>query len=168
MRSSLLASCALLLGACVGLQPEGPTAVAVVRPISGSQVHGEVKFTQVVTSVRVNVELAALTPGMHGMHIHETGDCSSADGMSAGGHFNPRSLKHGAPDTTDRHAGDLGNVIADEYGKATVELILEGLNVTRGAEGIVGRAVIVHANADDLKTDPAGNSGARLGCGVIE
>ena len=162
------ATCALLLSACATMEPDGPSATAVVRPASGSQVHGEAKFTQVGSRVRVRAEIAGLSPGAHGFHIHEKGDCSAADGMSTGGHFNPQSKKHGAPDAADRHAGDLGNLVADEYGKATLTLMVDGISVGKGANGVIGRGLIVHANADDLKTDPTGNAGGRYGCGVIE
>jgi Cu-Zn family superoxide dismutase len=162
-----LGASALLLAACAGMEADGPSAVATVRPASGTQVHGEVKFTQVGARVRVTGEIAGLSPGPHGFHVHEKGDCSAPDGMSTGGHFNPQGKKHGAPDAPDRHAGDLGNLVANEYGKATLAVTIDGLAVGKGADGIIGRAVIVHANADDLKTDPTGNAGGRVGCGEI-
>ena len=162
------ASCALLLSACATMEPDGPAATAVVRPASGSQVHGSVKFTQVGNRVRVNAEIAALSPGLHGFHIHEKGDCSKPDGTSAGAHFNPHGKKHGGPESAERHGGDLGNLKADEYGKATLSLMLDGISVSKDADGVIGRGIIVHAGPDDLKTDPTGNSGGRLGCGAIE
>jgi len=162
-----LASCALLLCACATVERDGPSATAEIRPASGSQVHGSVKFTQVGTRVRINGEIAALPPGQHGIHIHDKGDCSAPDAASAGEHFNPTGKKHGAPGTSDRHAGDLGNLSADEYGKATLSLMIDGISVGKGTDGVIGRAVVIHAGADDLKTDPAGNSGARVACGVI-
>lgn len=163
-----LAACALLLSSCATTPPDGPSATAVVRPASGSQAHGTVKFTQVGTRVRVDVEVAGLTPGMHGMHVHEKGDCTAPDAASAGAHFNPTAKKHGAPGSTERHAGDLGNITANEYGKSTLSLMVDGISVGKGSDGVVGRGLIVHADADDLKTDPTGNSGGRVGCGVIE
>ena len=162
------ATCAMLLSACASMEPEGPTAVAVVRPASGSQVRGEAKFTQDGSRVRVTAEITGLSPGAHGFHLHEKGDCSAADGMSTGGHFNPQSKKHGAPDTPDRHAGDLGNLNADQSGKATLNMMVDGISVGKGMDGVIGRGLIVHANADDLKTDPTGNAGGRFGCGVIQ
>jgi Cu-Zn family superoxide dismutase len=105
---------------------------------------------------------------MHGFHIHEKGDCSAPDASSAGSHFNPGSKPHGGPSGGDRHGGDLGNLSADNYGTATVKLNVEGISVAQGApNSIVGRALIVHADADDLKTQPTGNSGKRIACGVI-
>jgi superoxide dismutase, Cu-Zn family len=164
-----LAACAIVLSACAtSMQPSGPTATAVMRPASGSQAHGTVKFTQVGTRVRVEAELAALTPGQHGFHLHEKGDCSAPDAASAGAHFNPAGKKHGAPDSKERHAGDLGNLSANEYGKATLTLMVDGISIGKGTDGVIGRSVIVHADADDLKTDPTGNSGDRVACGVIE
>ena len=168
MKQILVAGCALLATACASIEPEGPSAIALVRPASGSQVHGEAKFTQVGNRVRITAEIAGLSPGAHGFHIHEKGDCSAADAMSAGGHFNPKGNKHGAPGTSDRHAGDLGNLNADEYGKATLALMVDGISVGKGPDGVSGRGLIVHANADDLKTDPTGNAGGRVGCAVIE
>jgi Cu-Zn family superoxide dismutase len=163
-----LSAAALLLAACATTAPDGPSATATIRPASGSQVHGSVKFIQVGSRVRVEGEIAALTPGTHGFHIHEKGDCSAADAESAGGHFNPQGKKHGPPHSSDRHAGDLGNVQANEYGRANVSFTIDGLAVDKGTNGVIGRAVIVHANADDLRTDPTGNAGGRVGCGVIE
>ena len=163
-----LAACALFLTSCATMPADGPSATAVVRPASGSQAHGTVKFTQVGARVRVDAEIAALTPGQHAIHIHEKGDCSAPDAASAGAHFNPTGKKHGAPDSMERHAGDLGNLNANEYGKATLSLMVDGISVGQGADGVNGKGVIVHSDADDLKTDPAGNSGGRIGCGVIE
>jgi len=164
-----LAACALFLASCATTTPpDGPSATAVMRPASGSQAHGSVTFTQVGTRVRVNAEIAALSPGMHGIHIHEKGDCTAPDAASAGPHFNPAAKKHGAPDSTEHHGGDLGNLNANEYGKATLSIMVDGISVGKGADGVIGRGVIVHAKADDLKTDPAGNSGERIGCGVVE
>jgi Cu-Zn family superoxide dismutase len=167
MKQILVAGCGLLATACASIEPEGPSAVAIVRPASGSQVQGEAKFTQVGNRVRITANISGLSPGAHGFHIHEKGDCSAADAMSTGGHFNPKGNKHGAPATPDRHAGDLGNLNADEYGKATLALMVDGISVGKGPDGISGRGLIVHANADDLKTDPTGNAGGRVGCAVI-
>ena len=161
------ASCALLLSACAAVEPEGISATAVIRPAGGSKVHGTVKFTQVLSRVRVDAQLSSLTPGLHGFHLHEKGDCSAPDAASAGGHFNPQGKKHGAPDSANSHAGDLGNLIADASGNAALTLWLEGVSVSTGKDGVIGLAAIVHAGSDDLKTNPAGNSGGRIACGVI-
>jgi Cu-Zn family superoxide dismutase len=116
--------------------------------------------------VKVVADVTGLTPGKHGFHIHEFGDCSSSDGNSAGGHFNPTHKQHGAPDASDRHAGDLGNIEADASGKAHLEWSDKVMKLS-GADSIVGHAVIVHEKVDDLKTQPTGNAGGRLACGVI-
>jgi len=163
-----LGACALFLSSCATMAPDGPSAVAVIRPAGGSQAHGTVKFTQVGSRVRVDAEIAALSPGSHGIHVHEKGDCTAPDAASAGAHFNPATKKHGAPDGSERHAGDLGNLKANEYGKAELSIMVDGISVDKGANGVIGKGVIVHADPDDLKTDPGGNSGDRIGCGVVE
>jgi Cu-Zn family superoxide dismutase len=110
--------------------------------------------------------LEGLPPGEHGFHVHENGDCSAPDASSAGGHFNPTQHPHGAPEAPERHMGDLGNITADAGGKAQVTRTFTGVQLD-GDNGIVGKAVIVHAAPDDFKTQPTGNAGARLACGVI-
>lgn len=163
------AAALLLLSACAGMGSDGPSASAVLRPASGSKVNGEVKFTQVGENrVRVTGEIAGHTAGPKGFHVHEKGDCSAADAMSAGGHFNPMKMKHGASPTTG-HAGDMGNVAIAGSGTTKVDMVLEGLSVSKDApNSVIGRAVVVHANTDDLKTDPTGNAGGRVACGVIQ
>ena len=166
-----LAACALCLSSCTTtpMAPAaGPSATAVMRPASGSQAHGSVKFTQVGNRVKVEGEIAGLSPGRHGFHLHEKGDCSAPDAATAGAHFNPGAKKHGGADGGERHGGDLGNVTANEYGKAEVSVMVDGISVGTGPNGVVGKSVIVHADPDDLKTDPGGNSGDRIGCGVVE
>jgi Cu-Zn family superoxide dismutase len=146
--------------------PSISKAVAVLHPTEGNEVKGVVWFTKVEGGVRVVAELEGLTPGEHGFHIHEYGDCSAANGTSAGGHFNPDGKSHGAPTAGDRHAGDLGNVTADSDGKARFEWT-DALLSFSGSRSIVGRGVIVHAEADDFVSQPTGAAGARVACGVI-
>jgi superoxide dismutase, Cu-Zn family len=141
-------------------------AICVVQPLGGSKVAGKVIFTQMREGVEVNAEITGLTPGEHGFHVHEFGDCSMADGVCAGAHFNPTGAPHGGPDSAQRHAGDLGNVKADASGKAIYKRVDNMLSLS-GPNSIVGRSIIVHAAPDDLKTQPSGNAGARVGCGVI-
>ena len=141
-------------------------AIAVVHGIGGHKVHGTVTFTVHDDSIEIAVNLRGLTPGEHAFHIHEFGDCSSKDGMAAGGHFNPEKHHHGGPDAEQRHVGDLGNITAGEDGKVNVTL-KDKLVRLHGPHSIIGRSVIVHEKADDLKTDPAGNAGARIACGVV-
>src|SRR4051812_46359001 len=145
---------------------ETQKAVAVLSPASGSSVAGTITFTKSGDSVKVTGDITGLTPGKHGFHVHEFGDCSDPKAASAGGHFNPGSHQHGAPDASDRHAGDLGNIEADASGKAHVDLTDKAMKLT-GDNGVIGHAVIVHEKADDLKTQPTGDAGGRLACGVI-
>lgn len=142
-------------------------ASCVLRPTKGNTVEGLVTFTKVDGGVKITATVNNLSPGAHGFHIHEFGDCSSPDGMSAGGHFNPTKKPHGAPDALERHAGDLGNLVADEHGTAKYERVDTVIELD-GVDTIVGRSIIVHANPDDLHTQPTGNAGGRLACGVIE
>ncbi len=141
-------------------------AVAVLHPTEGNTVSGTITFTREGNAVKVVADLTGLKPGTHGFHIHEFGDCSARDGMSAGGHFNPASMPHGAPADKQRHAGDLGNIEANQDGKAHLEIADSVLKLD-GAGSILGRGVIVHAAPDDLKTQPTGNAGGRQACGVI-
>ena len=144
---------------------ETKKAIAVLHPASGSQVVGTVTFTKMDDGVQVVADVTGLTPGKHGFHIHEFGDCSAADASSAGGHFNPMKKPHGAPDAAERHAGDLGNLEADSTGKAHLELKDSMLKLS-GENCIMGRGVIVHEKVDDW-SQPTGNAGGRLACGVI-
>ena len=169
MKSTIVAALLVLLGGCAAMsQTSGPKATATLQPASGSQAHGKVTFTQVGPNrVRAVGEVSGHGPGLKGFHIHEKGDCSAPDAMSAGGHFNPAKAMHGSSPTTG-HAGDMGNIQFNDSGNAVIDVVLEGLTVSADAHnGILGRAVIVHMQADDLKTDPTGNAGARAACGVI-
>jgi Cu-Zn family superoxide dismutase len=174
MKNALtLAACCLCLSSCTTTPmapaaPAGPSATAVMRPASGSQAHGSVRFTQMGDRVKVEGEIAGLSPGRHGFHVHEKGDCSAPDAASAGAHFNPGGKKHGGTEGTERHGGDLGNLVANEYGKAEVSVMVGGISVGTGANGVIGKGVVVHADPDDMKSDPAGNSGDRIACGAIE
>jgi len=154
------------LGLCLTRAQEPTKAIAVLHSTTGNNVAGLVTFTKSGDGIKVVADITGLTPGKHGFHIHEFGDCSSGDGNSAGGHFNPTHKAHGAPDASDRHAGDLGNIEADGSGKAHLEWSDKVMKLS-GADSIIGHAVIVHEKADDLKTQPTGNAGARLACGVI-
>lgn len=146
---------------------KGPMkAIAVVFPAKDKTVKGVITFTQTEKGVKVVAQLEGLAPGKHGFHVHEFGDCSAPDFTSAGGHFNPTQMSHGAPTDEARHSGDLGNIVADEKGMATLEWV-DPIMQLSGPNSIIGRAVIVHAKEDDLKTQPTGNAGPREGCGVI-
>lgn len=141
-------------------------ATAKLEPKSGSKVTGTIMFTKSGDDVEVTGDIENLSPGKHGFHLHEKGDCSAADAASAGAHFNPTKQHHGGPTGADRHEGDLGNIEADASGKAHVQW--KGKMSLSGADSIIGKSVVVHEKADDLKTDPSGNSGSRIACGVIE
>ena len=141
-------------------------AIAILIPTSGNKAHGIIRFTQNGDSIEISGEVAGLTPGDHGFHIHEFGDASAPDASSAGDHFNPTKTSHGSPHDEKRHVGDLGNIKADQTGRATVKMTDKQIRLT-GPSSIIGRSVIVHAGADDLKSQPSGDAGARVACGVI-
>ncbi len=141
-------------------------AIAVIHPTKNSKVTGTVTFTQERDGIKIEARLRRMKPGKHGFHIHEWGDCSADDGSSAGAHFNPENQNHGAPADSVRHVGDLGNIVADDNGVGYYERIDSVLSFT-GAHSIIGRSVVIHEGADDLQSQPTGNAGARLGCGVI-
>jgi Cu-Zn family superoxide dismutase len=169
MRRPLLALAAAGLWGCETIPPDAPRATANLRPTTGSKAAGTVDFYQVGDRVRVLAKVSGLTPGReHGFHVHEAGDCSSADGMSTKGHFNPHGKPHGAPASADRHAGDMPALRADGSGNATLDTTLDVMTVTPGPASVVGRGLIVHADPDDYKTQPTGNAGARLACAVIQ
>lgn len=141
-------------------------AVCVLYPTKGNQVTGTVTFTTTENGVRVVADVHGLTQGKHGFHIHECGDCSAADGSSAGGHFNPMGKNHGSPMDTMRHIGDMGNLEADANGDAHLDYIDDAISLS-GEHTIIGRSIIIHQEMDDLKTQPTGNAGPRVACGVI-
>ena len=145
----------------------GPTASAALKPTQGNEASGDAKFTQLKHGVRVQAFLKGLTPGMHGIHVHEKGDCSAPDASSAGAHFNPTGRAHGANTGTERHGGDLGNIEITERGSGYFETVVPDITIASGSASIKGSAIVVHADPDDLKSQPAGNSGKRIACGVI-
>jgi Cu-Zn family superoxide dismutase len=155
----------------------GKTAVAVIVPAkaattqpSNQTVAGTVTFTPDKDGIKVVADLTGLSPGKHGIHIHDKADLSAPDLTSAGGHWDPEGHKqHGGPasDADKRHAGDLGNLEADATGKAHYEITITGVSIG-GKDDIVGHSVIIHAKEDDLKSNPSGNSGGRVAGGVIE
>lgn len=144
-------------------------AVATLSPTEGNDVRGRVTFADTPDGVRVVAEISGLTEGLHGFHVHETGDCSAPDATSAGGHFNPDAHPHGAPDApaTERHDGDLGNLEAGADGTARYERVDPNVALS-GPTSVIGKAVIVHAGQDDFTSQPSGDAGGRVACGVIE
>ena len=177
MNSFQVSFIALIFSLAVGFSAQSQTpaekpsaplkAVAVLHPSSGSKVSGTVTFTEVADGVQMQAEITGLTPGNHGFHVHEFGDCSAADASAAGAHFNPTHEPHAGPDAAQRHVGDMGNVQADASGKAKLEYVDHQISLTNDQRSVIGRSVVVHAKADDLKSQPAGDSGARVACGVI-
>ena len=144
-------------------------AVAQLKVVSSDKkLKGVVEFTESNGEVLVETKIDGLATGAHGFHIHEFGDCSKADFTSAGGHFNPGKTNHGALHAETSHAGDLGNLVADKDMKAYTTIKTQGVTLGEGANSIVGKAVIIHKDADDYTTQPTGNAGGRLACGVIE
>lgn len=146
--------------------PSVQKAVAVVYPTKGNTVEGTVTFTQEPQGVKISARLKGLTPGDHGFHIHEFGNCACDDAQCAGDHFNPTRNRHAGPRDANRHVGDLGNIHADENGNGTYEELDTAISL-EGPHSIIGRAVIIHEKADDLHSQPSGDSGARVAAGVI-
>ena len=157
----------LVLGACA-TATYGPSASATLSPTTGNTAAGTVKLAeQADGSVQVTVDLTGVPPGVHGFHIHDKGDCGD-NGNAAGGHFNPMATAHGAPAAEPHHAGDFGNVTADASGNVRTTFTTRSVTVAAGATSAVGHAVILHANPDDLQTQPTGNAGGRIACGVVQ
>lgn len=183
MKSILFALAALLLAAALAsAQPLPPArtdsiptissdtmldhAVAVLMPTAGNTARGTITFDRAGEGVHIVAHLMGLAPGEHGLHIHQYGDCSAPDATSAGDHFAMPNQAHGAPTDKMRHAGDLGNITVAADSTATLEMT-DTMVALSGANSVIGRAVVVHARPDDLKTPPGGNSGPRIACGVI-
>lgn len=130
--------------------------------------NGDVTMEKEKDGLHLKVRVTGLTPNStHGFHVHETGECKGPDYKSAGGHFNPDHTQHGAADSKMSHLGDLGNLVSDKNGVATIDRVIPNKDLAHVNE-MVGKAVIIHAKADDLKSQPAGDSGDRIGCGVIK
>jgi superoxide dismutase, Cu-Zn family len=162
---------ALLLAGCASVSPTatGITAVAEMRNVNGQPV-GTAMFTQVGDVVRIVLEVQGLPPGTKGVHIHEVGACEGPTFTSAGGHFNPLGKQHGLQNPQGPHAGDLANIVIGPDGKGRLETSASLVTLGAGPNSILdanGSALIIHAAPDDFRTDPTGNSGARIACGVI-
>ncbi|HYC62317.1 MAG TPA: superoxide dismutase family protein [Thermoanaerobaculia bacterium] len=168
MKKLVLFSVTMLLLASCASMATGPSASATLNPTSGSTATGTVRLAQLGDgSVRVNVDLNGVPPGVHGFHIHDKGDCGD-NGNAAGGHYNPTGTSHGAPSADPHHAGDFGNVTADDNGRVRMEFTTRSVTVEAGPTTAVGHAIILHANPDDLVTQPTGNAGGRIACGVVQ
>jgi superoxide dismutase, Cu-Zn family len=177
LRSALLtysaAAAVAVLAGCETVKnmfgSDGVKATASLEPTKGNNVRGTVNFTQAGNKVRVAANITGLKPnGEYGFHIHEAGDCSSGDGMSAKGHFNPYGKPHGQPGSAERHAGDMPSLRSDANGNASANFELDTITVAPGPASVVGRGLIVHVQPDDYKTQPTGNAGARSACAVIK
>lgn len=165
---ALLAAPSLLLAGCATLGSSAPVADAVLVARSGSAVTGTLVLRETARGVVLRGEVRGLQPkAEHGFHIHEKGDCSAPDAMSAGGHFNPDGAPHGRPGEGAHHAGDMPNLLADARGIARVDQLIEGVTLSAGPRSAVGRSLVVHRDPDDYRSQPAGNSGPRIGCAVI-
>lgn len=157
----------LLVAACATAPAPTPYVVAVLQPTRGNTAAGTLWLSQDGPNVLVRGRVSGLKPNQeHGFHIHEQGDCSSGDGMSAGGHLNPNGKPHG-PQQGEHHAGDLPALKADAGGNAEVRVRVTGTVLGSGAGDFAGKALIVHVSPDDYATQPTGNSGARIACGAI-
>jgi Cu-Zn family superoxide dismutase len=164
------AAVAMTLAGCasMGMTGGNAKATATLAPKSGTGTAGTVTFTQQTGGVMMVASVTGLPPNTtHGFHVHEKGDCSAPDAMSAGGHFNPTGKPHGQMNMPDHHAGDMNNLTADANGNARASILLPDLSVGTGPNGVIGRAVVVHKDPDDYKTQPTGNSGGRIACGVV-
>ena len=168
MRPIFAAAAIVLLSACQTAPVEPLRATAQLQPTKGNKTFGEATFEEMDGKVRVVIYVQGLKPGQeHGMHIHEIGDCGSGDGMSTKGHFNTFGKPHGYHGNPERHAGDLPSLKADKSGRAKVDAMMDVIAVAAGPASVIGRGLIVHADPDDFKTQPTGNAGARIACGVI-
>jgi Cu-Zn family superoxide dismutase len=162
----LLAVSILVLASCASMSSR-PTAMATLAPTSGSTVGGTVHLTEMKDgSVQVTADLTGVPAGVHGFHIHDKGDCGD-NGNAAGGHYNPAGTPHGAPTADPHHAGDFGNVTAGADGRVHTQFTTRSVTVSAGPSSAVGHAVILHGNPDDLTTQPSGNAGPRIACGVL-
>ena len=172
----LLIGISLVLTSCERIQdqagilstPPEKQAIATIGPASESSVIGTAVFTQNGDQITLTIEIQNASPGMHAVHIHEKGDCSSSDGKSAGGHWNPTGVAHGKWGEGEFHLGDIGNISVGEDGTGSIELTTDLWEIGTGSDvDVVSRGIIVHAGADDFTSQPSGAAGARIGCGVI-
>ena len=169
--SAALAGSALITGAGLAAPPDAApaSAKATIESKSGSKATGRAVFTELPSGgVKVEVWIENAAPGSHGLHLHEKGDCSAADASSAGPHFNAAGNPHAGPAEKARHNGDLGNIEVGADGKGHLEVTSDLLTVKPGPNSVVGKSVVFHEKADDLKTQPSGNAGGRFGCGVVQ
>jgi len=165
MKKLMVIAFALVFAACA--HGKGPMATARLDSTSGSTAKGTVHFQNAgEDGVEVVADLTGVPPGVHGFHVHEKGDCGN-NAANAGAHFNPFGSVHGAPDAVSHHAGDFGNVTADDKGEVHARFTTHSISINSDSNGVVGHAVVLHGNPDDLVSQPAGNAGPRIACGVV-
>jgi superoxide dismutase, Cu-Zn family len=144
------------------------SASATLVSPSVKSLKAEVQFKDTGDEIKVMARVTGLAPGaVHGIHIHEKGQCQGPDFESAGGHLNPEDHTHAGPGARKKHLGDFGNIVADDKGVGTKEIIIKKMKGD-SMEQILGKAMIIHAKADDLSSQPSGNSGERIACGIIQ
>lgn len=172
--SIALGAVALAAGCAGGAATNAPSstpvaqAIAALEALGGSGVSGAATFTVENGAVVLELALAGAAPGEHAVHLHEFGDCSAADGSSAGAHWNPTTAAHGRWGAGAFHLGDIGNVVVGAGGRGTLRLVSEHWALRTGAANdVLGKSVIVHAKVDDFTTQPTGNAGGRIACGVV-
>ncbi|MEZ4448011.1 MAG: superoxide dismutase family protein [Nannocystaceae bacterium] len=163
---NLLVLSAVLGSAALACQWGREDAHAHLEPIDASGVEGDVRFTAVDGRVRIEGKVSGLAPGKHGFHIHEFGSCEGTGASAAGGHYNPEGSPHGAPWSSPRHAGDLGNIEADADGVAEVRIETDAISLGTGPRDVVGRSLIVHADLDHF-TQPTGDADGKVACAMI-
>jgi Cu-Zn family superoxide dismutase len=164
---ALLSVSVFFLFGCAHMGRSGPKAMATLTPISGSTAQGTVHFQELNDgTVDVQADITGVPPGVHGFHVHDKGNCGD-NGNAAGGHFNPLNMPHASPDAQSHHAGDFGNVTADAKGEVHTHFNTRSVTVHDGMTSAVGHAVVLHANPDDLTSQPSGNAGPRISCGVV-
>lgn len=171
MRSSVVLA-TLLLAACGARDrtPDDPgrrTATATLAPRSDTGVTGDAIFVETPDGVEATVSVAHAQPGKHGLHLHEVGDCSHPEAKSAGDHFEPGHELHGAPHSDEHHAGDMGNLEVEADGTGTATVMLTDVTIRPSERSIIGKSLVVHAGEDDFATQPSGDSGTRIACGVV-
>ena len=155
--------------ATVTAQPAPRSANVQLQATAGNRTYGTLQLVAMSDAVRVQGSVQGLQPDSEfGFHVHEKGDCSAPDASSAGDHFNPAGAQHGRPDADARHAGDMWNLKSDASGEARLDVTLQGMSLEDGSNAVLGKAIVVHAQPDDYTSQPAGNSGDRIACGVIE